>query len=178
MAGAELEIAIKQIEPGDRLSGLSLGHEDFTPLKTFLQKRALKYEDRSLSRTYGAFSGPKVVGYVTLTCGEIVSDDATCQLVDDVEYPYNHYPAVKVARLAVDQRMQGKGLGEKLVRLAIGQAKRVICPAVGCRFVTVDAKRQSVGFYIKCGFTILDTQENHDRPSPVMWIDLNKVSRF
>ena len=177
MAGAELEITIKQIEPGDKLSGLSLGHEDFAPLKAFLAKQAHKYEAQSLARTYAAFNGPKVVGYITLTCGEVVSGDNGLQLVDDVEYPYHHYPALKIARLAVDRRMRGQDLGRFFVQLAIGQAKNIICPAVGCRFVTVDAKRQSVDFYRKCGFTMLDTDENRERSAPVMWIDLNKVAR-
>lgn len=176
MPGAEQEIIVKQIEPGDKLSGLSLGHADFTPLKIFLSRHAHKYEQQSLARTYAAFADDKIVGYITLTCGEVISNSDCDQLVADVEYPYHHYPAVKIARLAVDRRLQGKGLGQGLVNLAVGQAKNIICPAVGCRFITVDSKRQSVEFYRRSGFTLLDTAENRGRTSPVMWIDLNKVA--
>lgn len=176
MPGGVSDIIVKQIEPGDKLSGLSLGHEDFTPLKIFLKKQAHKYEQQSLARTYAAFSPSKVVAYITLTCGEVVSKHDAGSLVDDVEYPYDHFPAVKIARLAVDKRVQKKGLGEALVRLAVGQAKNIICPTVGCRFITVDSKQQSVEFYKRCGFTLLDTAENRERPSPVMWIDLSKTT--
>src|SRR3546814_20053741 len=79
--------------------------------------------------------------------GEVISNNDCDRLVADVEYPYHHYPAVKIARLAVDQRVQKMGLGEGLVNLAVGQAKNIICPAVGCRFITVDSKKQSVDFY-------------------------------
>ncbi len=175
----ELQIEVKQIEPGDRLTGLSLGHADFAPLKTFLQKHAHAYERESLARTYAAFNvqTSKVVGYVTLVCGEVVSDDCDERLVqqDGLKYLYNQYPAVKIARLAVDSRLQGSGLGRYLVKLALGRAKSVICPAVGCRFVMVDSKKKSVAFYSKCGFTLLDTAANRERDEPVMYVDLNKV---
>ena len=174
-----LSVDVKQIEPGDRLTGLSLGNAAFTPLKTFLQKHAQKYEAQSLARTYGAFKKDdrRIVGYITLVCGEVVTEDGDDQLVQEpgLEYLYDHYPAVKIARLAVDKRASGYGLGTTLVNLALGQARSVICPAVGCRFVVVDSKRESVKFYERCGFTMLDTAANRDRPAPVMWIDLNKV---
>lgn len=174
----DLEIAIKQIEPGDRLTGLSLGSPAFTPLKTFLQKHAQKYEAQSLSRTYGAFqvgASAKILGYITLVCGEVVTGDDLLIQEPGLEYLYDHYPAVKIARLAVDRRVSRNGLGRELVKLALGQAKNVICPAVGCRFVVVDSKQESVGFYTRCGFTLLETQANKDRDAPIMWIDLNRV---
>lgn len=179
MAAGGVSIQIKQIEPGDRLTGLSLGDEAFTPLKTFLAKNALKYETQSLARTYAAFrqDNQRVVGYITLVCGQIEAGDGDEQLVQEpgLQYHYNHYPAVKIARLAVDRRLRGRELGRSFVNLALGQAKSVICPAVGCRFVVVDSKKESVTFYERCGFTMLDTQANRERASPVMWIDLNKV---
>jgi hypothetical protein len=62
------------------------------------------------------------------------------------------------------------------VHLSLGIAKDKISPAVGCRFVTVDAKRDSVGFYAKQGFTLLDTQGNRDRLEPVMFLDLHRAA--
>lgn len=179
MPDAEPEIIIKQIEPGDKLTGLSLGNPAFTPLKTFLQRHAHKYEVQSLARTYAAFTpDPKrVVAYITLVCGEIVTDksDQDILLDPELDFNYRHYPAVKIARLAVGQAYRRGGLGRTLVNLALGQAKRIICPTVGCRFVVVDSKQESLIFYERCGFTMLDTDENRRRAAPVMWIDLNRV---
>lgn len=179
MAAEELNIVVKQIEPGDRLTGLSLGDAAFTPLKIFLQKHAQKYESQSLARTYAAFRSDtdKVAGYITLVCGEVVVDEGDDALAHDpdLKYPYNHYPAVKIARLAVDKTLAGAGLGRALVNLALGQSKRIVCPAVGCRFVMVDSKKQAVKFYEKCGFTLLNTVTNKQREEPVMFMDLNKI---
>lgn len=174
------DIEIRQIRPGDKLTGLSLGDAAFNPLKIFLKKHAQRYQEESLARTYAAFDegAGKAVAYITLVCGEIVASDSENPLIDEpqLDYRYSHFPAVKIARLAVDQKYRGYELGKTLVNLALGQAKNVICPAVGCRFVVVDSKSQSVKFYEKCGFTILDTEENRNRASPVMWVDLKKAN--
>lgn len=179
MAGGGLGISIRHIEPGDRLTGLSLGEAEFAPLKTFLQRHAHAYEAQNLARTYGAFDAEsgRIVGYVALVCGEVVLDDGDARLVQEpgLKYLYDHYPAVKIARLAVDRRVGGRGLGRQLVNLALGLAKGIVSPAVGCRFVIVDAKKGAVRFYERCGFTLLDTAANKERDEPVLFLDLNKI---
>lgn len=174
------ELTLKQIEAGDKLSGLSLGHADFAPLKAFVQKKALAFESQSLSRTYGIFGTQTKAlrAYMTLVCGEVAIGPEDPVPFDNggVEFNYKHYPAVKIARLAVDSRLQKAGVGKKLVNVALGIAKGTICPVVGCRFMMVDSKQQSVGFYLKCGFTVLDTAENRDRQAPVMFVDLGKIA--
>ncbi|WP_374625275.1 GNAT family N-acetyltransferase [Devosia sp.] len=180
-----VEITIRPIEPGDTVTGLSLGHADFVPLKTYLQKDAKAHQEQSLARTYGVFLDDeplRVRAYVTLVCGEIASEPGGSGVSglghgDGLHYPYRQYPAVKIARLAVDHRLQGRKLhiGTMLVDLSVGIAKDVISPSVGCRFIVVDAKRRSVGFYERYGFTALDTPANRERDEPVMFIDLYKV---
>lgn len=178
-AAAAPEFVIKQIEAGDKLTGLSLGHADFTPLKTFVQKNALAYEQLSLARTYAVFDGAtnKLKAYMTLVCGEVAIEEGDVRPIPakKVDYNYHQYPAVKIARLAVDKKLQGSGMGRRLVELALGIAKGTICPAVGCRFMMVDSKQASIKFYLKCGFTVLDTKSNRERDEPVMFIDLGKV---
>lgn len=95
---------------------------------------------------------------------------------DKPDYPYSFFPAVKIARLGVDRRQQGQGLGKALVELAVGIAINHIMPQVGCRFVVVDAKRPAVVFYESVGFTLIDTKSNRDRSEPVMYLDLHKAS--
>lgn len=173
---------IRPIEAGDRLTGLSVGADKFLPLKTFIQKHAKTYQAQSLARTYGAFSTApalrgKLLGYVTLVCGEVVieDDDPLLPLGEGVDYRYRHYPAVKIARLAVDARQRGQDIGTQLLDLSLAITLEVICPEVGCRFLMVDAKQDSVGFYSKAGFTMLDTPANRQRDEPVMFIDLPKL---
>lgn len=118
---------------------------------------------------------PRAVGYVTLVCGEVVAQDDRPLVEPEVEYRYPSYPAVKIARLAVDRRYQGRGLGRQLVEFSLGLMKDLICPTVGCRFAVVDSKQASVDFYERCGFTMLDTEDNRERSQPVMFIDLHKI---
>jgi GNAT superfamily N-acetyltransferase len=144
------------------------------PLKTFLKRDAARYHDSNLAKTYGAFladAPAKAIGYVTLVCGEIATEDAEAS--DTAPFTYPHYPALKIARLAVDKSLQGSGLGRRLTRLAIGIAKDEICPRVGCRFVTLDSKKGSIEFYKKQGFRLLDTTQNMKRDYPVMFFDLS-----
>jgi GNAT superfamily N-acetyltransferase len=168
---------LREIQPGDKFTGFSLGDPDFAALKTFLQRHAKAYHAEDLGKTYGLFETTDVArirAYVTLVCGEI-EVQAGEPAVEGVDFRYPTYPAVKIARLAVDHRFRRRGLGETLVRFALGTIKDQICPRVGCRFVVLDAKKQSVQFYLKQGFTLLDSAENHDRDQPIMFIDLRKI---
>lgn len=180
MAFHTIDIEIRPIQSGDRLTGLSLGDAKFSVLKTFVQRHAKTYEDQSLARTYAAFNiaeNNRIAGYVTIVCGEVVLADGDGPLVADegLKYLYNQYPAVKIARLAVDRRVRGLGIGEALVNLCLGITQEYIAPNVGCRFVMVDSKRDAVNFYDRMGFTMLDTSANRERDEPVMFIDLSKL---
>jgi GNAT superfamily N-acetyltransferase len=178
----DIELEMRSIKPGDKLTGLSLGAE-FTALKIFLQKHAAAYHDKSLARTYGIFERmvdgrERIVAYITLVCGEIViagGDDPLVSGDPDLDYRDSHYPAVKIARLAVDARYRKHRLGSQLVEFALGIAKGTICPAVGCRFVVVDSKTTALKFYERCGFTVLDTEANRQRSEPVAFVDLHKL---
>ncbi len=172
MSAEQPEFELRLIKSGDVVTGLSLGDKAFQPLKTFLQRDAKRFQDRNLARTYGVFGGSKIVAYITLVCGEVSASD---EIRDDEDsFTYDSYPAVKIARLAVDRRNRG-GLGKQLVDFALGVVKNQIAPVVGCRFVIVDSKMQSVGFYKKCGFTMINTDVNRERAEPIMFIDLHRI---
>lgn len=171
------EITIRPLEPGDTVTGLSLGRPEFQPLKTFLQRDAKRFNDTDLGRTYVAVSADgRVRGYVTLVCGQIVADGLR-ERAEIADFAYEHFPAVKLARLAVDARLQGHGLGKALLTLAVGIVKDEIRPRVGCRFVVLDAKHPSIQFYERHGFTLLDTTANREARQPVMYMDLSRIPR-
>jgi GNAT superfamily N-acetyltransferase len=176
MAGA-VDIGLRPLDPADSFTAIKGGDAAFLPLKTFARRHAKKYEEQNLARTYVLTdeATQKIVAYLTLVCSEVVSELDIVQ-ADGLDFPYNTYPAVKIARLLVDDRYRDKrGLGRLLVNFAQGLARDEICPAVGCRFVVVESKRTSVGFYERCGFTMIDTDENRDRAEPVMYLDLHKA---
>jgi ribosomal protein S18 acetylase RimI-like enzyme len=77
--------------------------------------------------------------------------------------------------MAIDQQLQGKGIGRSLVSWAIALVKLHVACHVGCRLLVTDAKQSAVGFYKRMGFTMLDTLSNPQRSAPVMFIELGKL---
>ena len=77
-------------------------------------------------------------------------------------------PTLRIARLAVDERYQGHGIGRLLLR-AMLQLALEMRDRVGCIGVVVDATAASVGFYTDLEFTPLELVSGAlgDRPEPV-----------
>ena len=169
---------IQLLEPSDTVTGFSVGAPEAVPLKTYFQRDAKRFQAQSIARTYvmRLDNEPKIVAYMTLVCGEIEAKENAGLAQEAQPFTYESYPAIKVARLLVDARFRKRDLGRTLIDVAVGTAKQVICPAVGCRFVVVDAKQESVSFYERCGFSFLETAENRSRSQPVMFIDLHKTA--
>jgi GNAT superfamily N-acetyltransferase len=174
------DFLLRALQADDQVGSMKSGDDRFAQLSQFVRKHAKKYEAKNLARTYVVqdLSNGRIAAYVTLVCSEIESNEPL--IVDEeIDFPYEHYPAVKIARLLVDKRYRGEnsaGLGRTLVDFALGVARTEVCPAIGCRFVVVDSKQDSVGFYQKCGFTPVGTLANMQRPEPVMFIDLHKAA--
>lgn len=163
----------------------SSGSEEFQPLKSFLQKDALLFQDGCIAQTYVVVDDNmrkdkeepletfphKVLGYITLTCSQVnlkEYDLGDCVRANTYEY----LPAVKIARLAVDAKCRTGGIGSMLFEYALLMSLDDIRPMVGCRFLITDAKRRAMDFYYKKGMELLDTQENQEADHPIMFIDL------
>lgn len=149
---AESGYYIRKLELSDKTQHFKVGGESFLPLKTFLQKQAKQFQQASIAQTYVAVTADKsIIGFVTLTCSEIDLQDgynvADCSRSNHYEF----LPAVKIARLAVDSRYRGLGIGSTLVDYALALICDRIAENVGCRFVVTDAKREAVDFYQKQG---------------------------
>jgi GNAT superfamily N-acetyltransferase len=112
-------------------------------LNDFLKSDALKAQNNLISRTYLCSWGGALAGFVTLTTDTI--------------------PAIKIARLAVDKRYKRRGIGQNLLLWAVGKAYE-ISKQIGCRYITVDAKRESIDFYLKYEFKIVKKHEERDFP--------------
>ncbi|MDL2207854.1 GNAT family N-acetyltransferase [Desulfovibrio sp. OttesenSCG-928-F20] len=116
-------------------------------------------------------------GFATLQNDAIVIDRES-PLPEVAEYHYPAFPAVKIGRLGISLDMQGAGLGTVLLQLI----KRLMCTAnrTGCRFITVDARRDktnkidTIPFYEKNGFTLLPCRKKTSRYIP-MYFDLEMM---
>lgn len=160
----------------------AMGDQAFQPLKTFLQNQALDFQNSLIAQTYVVVKNSdknqnirKVVGYITLTCSEIDLQD----FYDVEDCPqanrYDVLPAVKIARLAVDKNYREYGIGKMLIQFAVSLCVNVIIEQVGCRFLITDSKEDSITFYERCGFTVLDTESNRNSEHPIMFVDLKKL---
>jgi predicted N-acetyltransferase YhbS len=100
-----------------------------------LQKRALANQKTGASRTFVACDGANVVGYYALASGAVALNDATGKLRRNMPDPI---PVVLLARLAVDQTWQKRGLGRALVQDA---SRRVLEAAalIGIRGLLVQS---------------------------------------
>jgi GNAT superfamily N-acetyltransferase len=119
-------------------------------LNDFLKNDALKEQKLLLSRTHLCFYKDHVAGFITLAADSIRLDkdklDAS-QHIDGCDYPA--YPCILIARLAVDKRLQARGIGHYLLSLAVGFALE---GPLGCRYISVDPKETALKFYEKVGF--------------------------
>jgi GNAT superfamily N-acetyltransferase len=95
----------------------------------------------------------RVLGYYTLAAGAVAFE----QLPSDAarKLPKHPVPVILLARLAVDQSTQGKGLGEELLLDAFQRALD-LSSALGVHAVEVDALDDiAAAFYRRYGFTPL-----------------------
>jgi len=175
------EPVIRALRDDDGLNALSLGDDEFRPLKTFLRRDARQFEREAVARTYvvvdreDAECGGRVWGYVSLVASEVQLTEAHAPAVPRWPKGYSH-PAVKLARMALDKDLRGQGLGRVLIDWIIALVKDHVACRVGCRLLITDAKKSAVGFYERMGFTMLDTEANRARSEPVMFIVLGKLA--
>lgn len=119
-------------------------------LDRFLKEVALNRQKAHLSRTYVCLSGLQVAGYTTLSHVQITSQEMPPKLSRGMP---SSIPALLLARLAVDERFQGRGLGQWLLADALRRVAQVVrSGAAPVRFFVVDAKHdRAKAFYLKLG---------------------------
>ena len=163
---SDSELIIKPLNTNYNLFSFSCKDSD---LNDFLKNDALNYQKYMISKTNLCFFGNELVGYITLTIDTIGTKKV--EVNDEFESKCS-YPAMKIARLAVDSRFERKRIGTHLLYAAIGKALS-ISDSVGCRFVLVDSKKDAISFYEKYGFkkAILKEKDKRDNYTP-MYFDL------
>ena len=125
------------------LSNFSCGVED---LDEFLKEDALEQQEKNLSVTYLAIYKNKILGYVS-----ILADKVECKKINKKSAIYSHYPAVKIGRLAVDEKYRNYGIGSAIL-ISISKMIKEISNDVGISFITIDAYCIARKFYLKNSF--------------------------
>jgi GNAT superfamily N-acetyltransferase len=106
-------------------------------LDLFIKRHALKNQEADSSQTYVVHRNGFVAGYYSLTVGSVDQQDCPTAITDEMppDYPI---PVILLARLAVDRKEQGLGLGSALLKDAfyrIASASEI----VGARAILVHA---------------------------------------
>ncbi|MDP3105281.1 MAG: GNAT family N-acetyltransferase [Candidatus Methanoperedens sp.] len=140
-------------------------------LNDFLKTDALVDQEDMVTKTYLCYWKEKIVGFFS-----ILADTIEVKAIDDVDgvkgYSYPKYPGIKIARLAVDSEFERRDVGTFLIKAAIGAAMSV-SDIIGCRYLMVDSKIDSIDFYKKLHFKIVEKYKKTETQK--MYIDMYPI---
>lgn len=146
-----------RMEPLGSAHDRSAFHCGEEALDRYLQTQATQDIRRRIANCFVAIevATGSIAGYYTLSSASIPIVDLPAEETKRLPR-YPTLPAVRIGRLAVDQRFQGRGLGAAL--LADG-AHRAIKADIAAFTLLVDAKNEkAVAFYEHYGFRALSSQ--------------------
>ncbi len=149
-----------------------------TPLNEFLSTIEVeKYERLKLGRTYVVLYEGELVGFFTISSGEIRSSYVRGSArTNDRKFIVEKIPGLKIGRLAVDKRFQNKGVGRALVAIIAGIARRM-GEHVGMRLLIVQSKPESVSFYQRMGFVQVTSAKEKRRIHRTFFLDIYSFGR-
>lgn len=132
------------------LCGFDCGNDD---LNDFIENDAYPHQKHHIAQTTCISYKNKMIGYFSLTCDSLPLDKKEKRkLIPYLKRGYPSYPALKIARMAIDKKYQKKGIGSYIIKIIVGNAWSLHRSGIACRFITVDAYIDAIKFYLKNGF--------------------------
>jgi GNAT superfamily N-acetyltransferase len=161
MSESESPYVTTPIEPAHARAGFSCGKH---ALDDYFRRHAVPNDAAGIGRVYVLRRGPTddaalpdVLGFYTLSMAN--AESAQVAAVIKKKLPRYPMPVALIGRLAIDHRVQGRRLGERLLLDAL---HRVVDAAaiVGCTGVIVDAKdADAERFYAKYDFVTVTDED-------------------
>ncbi|RFS16948.1 GNAT family N-acetyltransferase [Emticicia sp. C21] len=151
-------------------------------LNDFFLNDSKAYQKQLLAVTYIIESDDETVAFFSLLNDKIVFETAKDgrknfwnllnRSIPNSKRTYSGYPAMKIGRLGVSSNFQGRDIGT----LIIDYLKDLFITnnRTGCKFITVDAYKQSLNFYIRNGFQFL-TDKDEDDETRLMYFNLSAM---
>lgn len=156
-----MDIKIRRLTTDYILTDFDCGNKD---LNEFFLLEAKNYAKKLLSVTYVVEIESHIAAFISLSNDKIAipdSDKSTWRKIKSI-FPHSKhrcdYPAVKIGRLGIDYKYQGQHLGTDLLYFI--KSMFIENNRTGCAFITVDALKEAIPFYMKNGFQFLDKTEN------------------
>jgi GNAT superfamily N-acetyltransferase len=145
-----MAIVIRRLGQDDEVENFDCGDD---ALNNYLKRHAWTNQQK-ISIGVGYLAADEnaplfVLGYFTLAMASVPRDAFPKKYVRGLP-PYD-LPLILLARLAVDQRFGGRGIGHALIAEALRICLRV-ADEVGCRCIITDAYRNRVNWYARYGF--------------------------
>ena len=134
---------------------------EITELKSFLIDDALENQNQKISLTFLWFYKDQLIGYVSLLNDKINLEGNLKTYFKEKDVLYKSLPALKIGRLCVHDSFRRMGFGRLMMVFVIQKAELIGDNIAGCRFITLDAKRNtkkeldSIYFYKDIGFKVL-----------------------
>lgn len=154
------------------------GNQD---LNDFLLNEAKLFSKYLLSVTYIIERRGDVVAFFSLSNDKISIPDSDKSTWRKIKSKFPHrkhrsdYPAVKIGRLGVSKKYQRSRIGSVIlnaVRTMYVEENRA-----GCTFITVDALKEAIPFYLKNGFKFLKkSEENDGKETSLLYFNLTSLS--
>ena len=139
----------RQLEEGEIVKSFNCGDAE---LNDFILNKADKYKKSLLAVTYVYEEEDIPLAYFSLSNDNLsyekFENKSTFNRLNrriNNAKRMRQYPAMKIGRFAIDESVRKKGIGSAL--LDIIKYSLVEDPQSGCRFITVDAYNDAVGFY-------------------------------
>jgi len=151
-----MRVTIEKLDRSHDLEDFDCGED---VLNSFLIRHALQSQRANASQTYVGVVDDEVVGFYSLTVGDISYDDAPERVTKGLaKHPV---PIMLLARLAISTRWQGQGAGAGLIRDAMRRTLQA-AEIAGIRALIVHAKDDSAKrFYEHFNFVPLPSEELH-----------------
>jgi GNAT superfamily N-acetyltransferase len=147
---------VEKLRRDNAVDDFDCGREE---LNRYLQRYALQNQQAGASQTYVGLAGDVVIGYHTLSVGEVKYEGAPARLTKG---PARHpVPVMLLARLAVDRRWQGQRVGESLLKDSMLRTLQA-ADIAGIRAFAVHAKDENAKrFYERFDFVPSPTDPMH-----------------
>ena len=135
------------------------------------------YQDNGYGTTTLVYWKGQLVAFFTLSFDKLQSHYVSRRkLANKTEYRKEEVtldlPSVKIGRLAVDKRFQGKGIGGMLIRHIVGKTLATNGD-FGVRLLILEAYPTSQGFYTKLGFQFTEeVKRERNKRNRTMFLDL------
>jgi GNAT superfamily N-acetyltransferase len=167
-------IEIRSLSRDDDRSGFSCGQAD---LDRFFEHYAGQNQFKlHLAVTYVALAEGRIVGFATVAASSMERAQLPSPRLRK-RLPAYPLPVLRLARLGVDTRAQGLGIGKALLRhvLSLAGEQR---DRLGCVGVVSDAKPDAVSFYQELGFVRVEGVREgllHGEPTP-MFLAIDSIA--